>query len=351
MAIPPFEFVNTPQGEVCKISLRGRDVLSNPMTNFGTAFSQEDRQKLGIAGLLPSRVATVEGQLRRAYEQYAKQQDCLSKFLWLNSLQDRNEVLYYRLLMEHLEEMLPIVYTPTIGQAIQEYSRWFQRGRGVYLSIDHLDEMEEALKSYGHEAGEVDLIVATDSEGILGIGDQGVGGVAITIGKLSVYIAAAGIHPRRVLPVVLDAGTDNLELLNDESYLGERHSRVRGERYDAFIKQYVETVNRLFPNAMLHFEDFGAGNAHRILKSYRDDYCAFNDDIQGTAAVVVAAALSAIHASGVPMNEQKIVIHGAGTAGVGIADLLCDIMVSKHGMTPEDARKRFYCLGSRGLIR
>lgn len=345
-----FEFQTTPEGEVVRIYVRGQDVLSNPLINFGTAFTPEERWKLGLEGLLPSRTLPIEQQCKRTYLQYMQQPDDLSKYMYLNAMHDRNEILFYRLLSDHLKEMLPIVYTPTIGEAIKLYSQYFHRPRGIFLSIDNPDGIEAALSAYGHSADEVDLIVATDSEGILGIGDQGIGGIAITVGKLAVYTAAAGIHPRRVLPVVLDTGTDNLALLNDEGYLGVRHARVRGERYDEFIAKYVEVATRLFPHAMLHWEDFGASNAHRILDKYRGECCTFNDDIQGTAAVVVAAVLSALRTAEQDLRDQRIVIHGAGTAGVGIADLLCDIMVSQ-GLTPEEARSRFYCLGSRGLIR
>ena len=258
-------------------------------------------------------------------------------------------MLYYRLLAEHLEEMLPIVYTPTIGDVIQEYSQWYQRPRGVYLSIDHPENIETYLKNYGLKSDEVDLVVVTDSEGILGIGDQGVGGVAITTGKLAVYTAAAGIHPRRCVPVVLDVGTDNLKLLNSDHYVGERHARVRGERYDEFIDQFVKAVQKLYPNAMLHFEDFAAGNAHRLLEKYRGEMCAFNDDIQGTASVVLAAVLSAVHRTGGRIQDQRAVVYGAGSAGIGIANAIRDTMV-EEGLSREEANRRFWCLGSRGLI-
>lgn len=350
MPAKPFETISTPDGDVMNISLRGRDVLSNPFTNFGTCYSPEERKALGIEGLLPPRISPLELQLKRVYAQYSQQTSDMAKFVYLNGLHDRNETLYFATITQHIDEMLPIIYTPTVGRAIQEYSHWFNRPRGVYLSIDRPDEIESALLAYGKDADEVDLIVATDSEGILGIGDQGVGGIMIAVGKLGVYIAGAGIHPRRCIPVVLDTGTDNLGLLTDEAYLGERHARVRGERYDAFIEKFVEVATRLFPQAMLHWEDFGASNAHRILERYRGEICTFNDDIQGTAAIVVAAILSGVKQAGGRLSEQRIVVSGAGTAGVGIADLLVDLMV-KEGMTPEDARRQFWCLGSRGLIR
>ncbi|AZZ41041.1 NAD-dependent malic enzyme [Acidipropionibacterium jensenii] len=345
-----FEFGSDDKGEFVKVMARGYQVLASPGINQGSAFSLETREALGLDGLLPSGVTTLEGQLKRVYGQYQAQPDALSKYLYLNATHDRNEVLYFALLTAHIEEMMPIVYTPTIGQAIQEYSHWYQRPRGVFLSIDDPGTMERSLKAMGDRPDDVDLIVVTDSEGILGIGDQGVGGVAITVGKLALYTAAAGIHPHRVMPVVLDTGTDNLELLNDDTYLGVRHARVRGKKYDDFIERFVTTAHRLYPHAMIHWEDFGAANATRILDKYRNDYCTFNDDIQGTAAVVAAAVMAAVKASGTPLAEQRIVIHGAGSAGIGIASLLRRVMV-EEGMDADEARRHFWGLGSRGLLR
>lgn len=350
MGTAPYEFTSGPDGEAVHVHVRGRAVLALPMINQGTAFRPDTRDALGISGLLPPGVTSMNSQLKKVYEQYREQPTALAKNNYLEAMHDRNEVLYYRLLAEHLEEMLPIVYTPTIGEAIEKYSQWMQRPRGVFLSIEHPDQMAEALASYGHGPEDLDLIVVTDSEGILGIGDQGVGGVRIAVGKLAIYTAAAGIHPQRVLPVVLDVGTDNLALLNEETYLGVRHARVRGERYDAFVRSFMETATQMYPHAMIHFEDFGAANAHRVLETYRDEYCAFNDDIQGTAAVVVAAILSALEATGASLADQRIVVHGAGTAGIGIADLLRDMMVA-DGLSPQEANRRFWGLGSRGLLR
>src|SRR5436305_1332813 len=291
MSDRPVEFAWTPEGMVARVRLRGSSVLSSPMLNRGTAFTHAEREVLGLTGLLPGGVSTIEGQLRRVYAQYLRQPDDLAKSLHLGQVRNRNEVLFYRLLTEHIHEMLPIVYTPTVGTVIERYSLEFGRPRGVYLSVDHPDQVETAFRRYGLGADEVDLIVATDSEGILGIGDWGVGGIAIADGKLAVYTAAGGLHPRRVIPVVLDTGTDNPDLLAEDMYLGSRHPRVRGDRYDQLIDAYVSTATRLFPNAMLHWEDFGAANARRILLKYAGTCCTFNDDIQGTAAVVLAAAL------------------------------------------------------------
>jgi malate dehydrogenase (oxaloacetate-decarboxylating) len=344
-----YELGPAAEGYPVRIRARGRSVLSNPMLNRGTAFTHEERRALGLRGLLPSGVSTLEGQLRRVYAQYRRQPDDLAKHVFLAHLRDRNEVLFYRLLTDHLEEMLPIVYTPTVGKAIERYSHEYRRPRGVFLSVNQPEEVEESLRNYGLAGEDVDLLVATDSEGILGIGDQGVGGIEISIGKLAVYIAAAGLHPRRVIPVVLDMGTDNLALLNDEMYIGNRHARVRDQRYDDLIEAYVTAATKLFPHAMLHWEDFGASNARRILNKYAGDVCTFNDDMQGTAAVVMAAAFAAVKATGSRMRDQRVVIHGAGTAGMGIADLMRDEMV-REGLSPQEATRRFWALGSRGLL-
>ncbi len=345
----PYEFVSTPEGMVARVRLRGGSVLSSPLLNRGTAFTLAEREALGLTGLLPTGVSTMDGQLRRVYAQYNHQPDDLAKNLYLASLRDRNEVLFYRLFTDHIEEMLPIVYTPTVGTAIERFSHEFVRPRGVYLSVDHPHQVETAFRNYGMGPDDVDLIVATDSEGILGIGDWGVGGIEIAIGKLAVYIAAAGIHPRRVIPVVLDAGTDNMALLDEDMYLGNRHARIRDDRYDELIDTYVTAVTTLFPNAMLHWEDFGAGNARRILSKYADACCTFNDDMQGTAAVVLAAAFGAVRAAGTRMRDQRVVIHGAGTAGIGIADALREVMI-RDGLSPSEATRRFYAIGSKGLL-
>ena len=344
-----YELGPAAEGYPVRIRARGRGVLSNPMLNRGTAFTPEQRRVLELQGLLPSGVSTLEGQLRRVYAQYQRQPDDLAKNVFLANMRDRNEVLFYRLLTEHLQEMLPIVYTPTVGKAIERYSHEYRRPRGVYLDVNHPENVEESLRNYGLPGEDVDLLVATDSEGILGIGDQGVGGIDIAIGKLAVYVAAAGIHPRRGIPVVLDMGTDNLALLNDEMYIGNRHARVRDQRYDDLVDAYVTAATKLFPHAMLHWEDFGAGNARRILTRYADQVCTFNDDMQGTAAVVLAAAFAAVQAAGSRLRDQRVVIHGAGTAGLGIADMMRDQMV-REGLTREEATNRFWAVDRTGLL-
>ena len=313
------------------------------------AFTPAERKALGLTGWLPSAVLTLDEQAERAYRQLESQPGNLAKNIYLEQLHDSNETLYYKLLTEHVTELLPIVYDPTVAEAIEKYSHEYRRPRGVYLSIDHPDDIETALTGRGLGPDDVDLIVCSDAEEILGIGDWGVGGIQIAVGKLAVYTAGAGIDPRRVLPVSLDAGTNNEALLNDPLYLGNRHARRTGPEYDAFIRTYVETASRLFPNALLHFEDFGLGNARRILATYADSYRIFNDDVQGTGAIVLAAALSAIRVTGIPIRDQRLVVFGAGTAGAGIADQLRDAMV-RDGATPDDAVKQVWLVDKQGLL-
>jgi malate dehydrogenase (oxaloacetate-decarboxylating) len=328
---------------------QGREILRDPRRNRGTAFTSEERVALGLEGLLPQGVSSLEQQARRSYEQYSAQPTELAKNDFLAALHDRNEVLYYKLLEDHLTEMLPVVYDPVVAQAIERYSHEFQRPNGVYLSIDDVEGIERALQSYGPAGGNVDLLVATDAEEILGIGDWGTNGMDISIGKLAVYTAAAGIDPDRVIPVMLDVGTDRESLLNDPLYVGLRHSRVRGERYDALINAYVETASRLFPNALLHFEDFGPSNARRILERYRRKARIFNDDVQGTGAITLAAILAGMRAAGTRPSDQRAVIFGAGTAGVGIADQIRTVMV-RDGLSEAAATRRFWCVDKQGLL-
>ncbi|AOM10463.1 MULTISPECIES: oxaloacetate-decarboxylating malate dehydrogenase [Bacillus] len=330
-------------------TLRGAEVLSTPLLNKGVAFTQNEREELGLKGLLPPAVLTLEEQARRAYEQFSSQPDDLLKNVYLTALHDRNEVLFYRILTDHLREMLPIVYTPTVGVAIQRYSHEYRKPRGVYLSINDPSGIEEAFTNIGATAENIDLVVVTDGEGILGIGDWGVGGINIAIGKLAVYTAAVGIDPSRVLPVILDVGTNREELLNNPFYIGNRHPRITGEAYDEFIDTFVQSVNKQFPKALLHWEDFSSRNARKILDKYRHDVCTFNDDIQGTGAVSLAAVLSAVKASGVPLSEHRVVVFGAGTAGIGIADQVRDAMV-RVGVSEEESYKRFWCIDRNGLV-
>jgi malate dehydrogenase (oxaloacetate-decarboxylating) len=349
MAISDTVSRSTSNDQVANPTEHGRSVLRDPLLNRGTAFTSEERAALGLDGLVPPGVSTLEEQAERSYEQYGAQPTDLAKNEFLAALHDRNETLYYKLLEEHLTEMLPVVYDPVVAQAIEQYSHEYQRPNGVYLSIDDIDGVEQAFHNYGLGAGDVDLLVATDAEEILGIGDWGANGMDISIGKLAVYTAAAGIHPDRVIPVMLDAGTDRESLLNDPLYVGNRHSRVRGERYDQLIKAYVETASRLFPNALLHFEDFGPSNARRILNQYRDKARIFNDDVQGTGAITLAAILAGLRVAKTRPSEQRVVIFGSGTAGVGIADQIRVVMV-RDGLSEEEATRRFWCVDKQGLL-
>ncbi|GAA1910627.1 NAD-dependent malic enzyme [Streptantibioticus ferralitis] len=324
-------------------------VLEDPFLDRDVAFTQAEREALGLTGRLPTGVLTLEQQAQRAYQQLQAQGGDLAKNVYLEQLHDRDETLYYKVLTEHLVELLPIVYDPTVGQAIEKYSHEYRRPRGVFLSIDRPEDIEKSFATLKLGPEDVDLIVCTDAEEILGIGDWGVGGIQISVGKLAVYTAAAGIDPRRVVPVSLDVGTDRESLLKDPLYLGNRHSRVHGADYDAFIEKYLRTASSMFPDALLHFEDFGPSNARRILEKYRDSYRIFNDDVQGTGAITLAAALSAVKVSGVPMRDQKLVVFGAGTAGVGIADQLRDAMI-RDGASAEQATAQVWLIDKQGLL-
>ncbi|MFF4019410.1 NAD-dependent malic enzyme [Streptomyces sp. NPDC001843] len=332
-----------------KTTARGRAVLADPRLNRGTAFTEAERRDLDLVGLVPPRVLTQDEQADRAYSQFREQPGDLAKSVYLTALHDRNEVLFFRLVGDHLEEMLPIVYTPTVGTAIKRYSYEYRRPRGVYLSVDAPGDIERSLRAAGLGPDDVDLIVATDGEGILGIGDWGVGGIDIAVGKLAVYTAAAGVDPRRTLAVMLDVGTNRKELLDNPLYLGNQHPRVDRDTYDAFIDAYVTSATRLFPRALLHWEDFGPANARRILDHYRDHVFTFNDDIQGTGAVNLAAVLSGAKASGVPLRDHRIVVFGAGSAGIGIAEQLRDALVSE-GLSADEATARFWCVDRYGLL-
>jgi malate dehydrogenase (oxaloacetate-decarboxylating) len=332
-----------------RTTLRGRRVLADPRINKGTAFGDNERRDLGLTGLIPAAHFTLDDQVARVYAQYRHQPDDLARNVTLNALHDRNEVLFYRLLTGHLSEMLPIVYTPTVGQAIQHYSHEYRRPRGIYLSVDHPELIEASLLASDLGPDEVDLIVATDAGAILGIGDWGVGGINIAVGKLAVYTAAGGIDPARTIPVMLDVGTDRQSLLDDPLYIGNRHPRVAAAEYDAFLDEFVRAVGKLFPLALLHWEDLGVANARRALERYRDERLTFNDDIQGTGAVNLAAVLAATRASGVPLAGHRIVIFGMGTAGAGIADQLTAAMVAE-GMPDAQARRQFWAVDRQGLL-
>jgi malate dehydrogenase (oxaloacetate-decarboxylating) len=337
-------------GDNCReTQARGLAVLNSPLLNKGSAFTAEERTALGLKGLLPPDISTLGAQVKRAYIQYERLSDALSKNIYLAALHDRNEVLFYRLFSEHLREMIPIVNDLTVGKAMEQYHLECRPPRGVYLSIDQPEGIEEAFANLGVSAGDVDLVLATDAEQILGIGDWGVGGIEVSIGKLAIYTAAGGIDPTRAIPVMLDVGTNRESLLGDPMYIGNRHARIRGERYDAFIDAYVRVAAKLFPHALLQWEDFAPGNARRILETYRNRMCIFNDDMQGTGAIALAAAISAVRVCGTPLRSQRVVIFGAGLAGIGIADQLRDAMV-REGLSPEDAARRFWCVDRQGLL-
>lgn len=325
------------------------DVLEDPLRDRGTAFTESERDTLGLTGRLPSAVLTLDQQAQRAYQQMLRQGDDLAKNVYMEQLHDRNEVLYYRVLADHLAELLPVVYDPVIGDAIERYSHEYRRPRGIFLSIDRPDEIEKAFSTLDLGPEDVDLIVCSDAEEILGIGDWGVAGSMIAVGKLAVYTAAAGIDPRRVIPVSLDVGTNNEGLLNDPLYLGNRHARVRGADYDAFIKKYLQTASARFPNALLHFEDFGADNARRILLTYRDQYRIFNDDMQGTGVIAMAGLFSALKVTGTRWRDQRVIIFGGGTAGIGIADQINDQMI-RNGLDPSQATRQIWIVDLPGLL-
>jgi malate dehydrogenase (oxaloacetate-decarboxylating) len=328
---------------------RGLAVLTTPLLNKGSAFSAEERETLSLHGLLPPIVSTLESQVASAYAQYQRLPDALGKNIYLTALHDRNEVLFFRLLSEHLREMIPIVNDRTVGLAMEQYHHECRRPRGVYLSIDQPEGIEAAFENLGVASDDVDLILATDAEQIFGIGDWGVGGIEIAIGKLAIYTAAGGIDPARVIPVMIDVGTDRENLRNDPMYPGNRHARVRGRRYDRFIDAYIRTASKMFPRALLQLEDFALGNARRILAEYRREFRIFSDDLQGTGAITLAAVISAMRVCGTPLRNQRVVIFGAGTAGIGIADLIRDVMVTE-GLSIEAASRRFWCVDTRGLL-
>src|SRR5580693_7812526 len=291
-----------------RTSQRGRAVLSDPRINKGTAFSPQERHELGLIGLIPAGHMTLDQQAGRVYAQYLRQGSDLARNVLLNELHDRNEVLYYRLLADHLSEMLPVVYTPTVGQAIENYSHEYRRPRGVYLSVDQPELIEQSLRDFGLASEDVDLIVATDAGAILGIGDWGVGGMGIAVGKLAVYTAAAGIDPGRSIPVMLDVGTDRQSLLDDPMYIGNRHPRVPAAEYDSFMAAFVTAVRTVFPRALLHWEDMAPAHARRLLTTYRGELLTFNDDVQGTGAVNLAAVLAAVRATGVELTAHRFLI-------------------------------------------
>jgi malate dehydrogenase (oxaloacetate-decarboxylating)(NADP+) len=328
-------------------SHRGVKLLHDPIRNKGTAFSAEERRLLGLRGLLPPRVSTEDLQVRRIMENLRAKNTDLERYILLSALQDRNENLFYKVIMDHLKELMPIIYTPTVGEACQKFGHIFRRPRGLYLSADDRGDLSRIMDNWPHR--DVRVIVVTDGERILGLGDLGADGMGIPIGKLSLYTACAGIHPTNCLPITLDVGTENDDLLNDPLYIGLPRRRLRGEDYDSFIDEFVRAVKDKFPRAVLQFEDFANRNAFRLLRTYRDRMTVFNDDIQGTASVTLAGLLSALRLTGQDLTDQRVLFYGAGEAGIGIGDLLTTALVSQ-GLSLEEARRRSWFMDSKGLV-
>jgi malate dehydrogenase (oxaloacetate-decarboxylating) len=333
--------------DVVEVPFVGQLLLERPMLNKGTAFTMEERRSLSLLGLLPPNEETLEEQVARAFEAYQAKPDDLERHIYLRQLQDANETLFYRLLLDHLTQLMPIIYTPTVGLACERFSHIYRRPRGLFIAYPERDHIDAILENAA--SPQVEVIVVTDGERILGLGDQGTGGMGIPIGKLSLYTACGGIHPATTLPILLDAGTNNQERLDDPFYIGWRHKRISGPEYDQFIDMFVQAVKRRFPGVLLQWEDFAQGNAGRLLDIYRDQLCTFNDDIQGTAAVTTGTLLSAVAVAGGKLCDQRVAILGAGSAGCGIAEQLVAAMVDE-GLSEHDARANFFLIDRPGLL-
>jgi malate dehydrogenase (oxaloacetate-decarboxylating) len=344
-----FKVVQNPEtGEhVLETSLSGKPLLTTPQLNKGTAFTHDERKEFGLLGKLPNRVETLEEQVKRAYFQYSSYKTRLQQNIYLNNLHDKNQVLFYELLSRHLGEMLPTIYTPIVGTAVKRFSHEYRQPRGLYIAHSDKNHIDDIIDNRSNP--EIDLVVVTDGEGVLGIGDQGIGGMDIPVAKLMVYSLCGGIDPCRTLPIFSDVGTNNQELLNDPMYLGCRHNRIGSQAYDSFIKDFVTSIQRHFPKAFLHWEDFGRGNARKILDQFQDQLCTFNDDIQGTGAVTLAALLAACDVTNRPLTEQRIVVFGAGSAGTGISDQIVDAMI-RLGLTQKQALDHFWLIDKQGLL-
>jgi len=321
-------------------------ILNNPLLNKGTGFTREERAEFGLEGLLPYHVSTIEEQVVRRYDNFCSQKEGLAKYLFLNSLQNRNETLFYRLVLEHIDEMLPYIYTPTVGDVSQQYSILYREHRGIYLSYPLREKIPQIIENLKKE---VDVIVVTDGERILGLGDLGVGGMAIPLGKLALYTLFGGIHPGRTLPVFLDVGTNERSLLDDPLYLGWRHERVRGKEYDAFVDLFVKAIKNRYPQVLLQWEDFAKPHAKPLLERYRKSLCSFNDDIQGTAAVVLSALFTSARKKGEMLKDQRIVVLGGGSAGIGICEAVVEAMIAE-GATKEQAYRQFFIVDRVGLL-
>lgn len=331
-----------------KIKSKGLDLIRNPLLNKGTAFTAKERDLFELNGLLPPRTESIENQVSRCYEAFSVKPNLLEKHIYLRALQDRNETLFYRLILNHLDEMMPVIYTPVVGEACEKFHRIYRQSRGLFLSYTERDKLEKILKTVAKNR-DIRVIVVTDGERILGLGDQGVGGMGIPIGKLSLYTACGGIAPEFTLPIILDVGTNNQERLDDPEYLGWKHERISGKEYDDFVDQFVRGIKKYFPHTLLQFEDFAQQHAYPILKRYQNKLCTFNDDIQGTAAVAVAAIVAAAKVSGTPLTDQKVALLGAGSAGCGISEQIVQAMI-QQGLSEKEARSRFYLVDRFGLI-
>lgn len=323
-------------------------MLEDSLLNKGSAFTQKERELLGLEGLLPPHISTIEEQVRRRYANFAEQPNDLSKYIFLSALQNRNETLFYRLVIEHLEEMVPLIYTPTVGNVSTNFSLLYREQRGLYLSYPDRAQIRKMVQNFPKD--DVDVIVVTDGERILGLGDLGIGGMAISVGKLALYTLFGGIHPSRTLPIVLDVGTNNQQMLEDPLYIGWRNQRIRGEEYEKFIASFIEAIQERYPDVLLQWEDFAKPNATPLLKEYRQTICSFNDDIQGTASVALAAIYSAFRLSKTEMKDNRFAILGGGSAGLGICNQIVRALVQEEGLTEEQARKLFYIVDIHGLL-
>ncbi|STX28111.1 malate dehydrogenase [Legionella beliardensis] len=330
-----------------EIKVTDFNLILNPILNKGSAFTNEERETFNLFGLLPPEVSTIEQQRARSYEAFKNKKTELEQYIYLRDLQDSNETLYYSLLIEHITEIMPVVYTPVVGEACQSFSHIYRRPRGIFIAYPYKDRIDQILANPRFDS--VKAIVVSDGERILGLGDQGAGGMGIPIGKLALYCACSGIHPSATLPILLDTGTNNAELINDPLYIGWRHERIRGQDYDDFIAAFIRAIKKRFPHILLQWEDFALQNATRLLDKYRNKLCTFNDDVQGTAAIATGTLLSAVQVTRIPLRDQRIAILGAGTAGCGIAELIVHAMM-EDGLTEKQARKQIFMVDRNGLL-